>query len=85
MIKCALELSGCYQMGNITYGCGRIGELVRIVLAPVRKPHRIGLLFTHRNGDFRAISVAERSCVAPISKVERHTDWIGPLPHFGAV
>ena len=40
---------------------------------------------TYRNGDFRALSVTERSCVAPISKVERHTDWIGPVPHFGAV
>ena len=40
---------------------------------------------THRNDDFRAISVTERSCSALISKVERHTDWIGPVPHFGAV
>ena len=85
MIKCALQLSGCYQMGSITYSCSRIGELVRIVLAPVRKPYRIRLLFTHRNRDFRAISVTERSCAAPISKVERHTDWIGPVPQFGAV
>ena len=77
-------LSG-YQMGSITYGCGRIGELVRIVLAPARKPYRIGLLFTHRNGDFSAISVTKRSCAAPFWKVERHTDWIGPVPHFGAV
>ena len=47
MIKCALQLSSCYQMGSITYGCDRIGELVRIVLAPARKPYRIELLFTH--------------------------------------
>ena len=72
-------------MGSITYGCGRIDELVRIVLAPARKLHRIGLLFTNRNGDFSAISVTERSCAAPFWKVERHTDWIGPVPHFGAV
>ena len=60
-------------MGSITYGCGR--ELVRIVLASARKSYRIGLLLTHKNDDFSAISVTERSCTAPISKVERHTDW----------
>ena len=27
--------------------------LYRITLAPARKPYRIGLLFTHNNGDFR--------------------------------
>ena len=34
----------------------------------------VGYLFTHKNGDFGAISVAERSCAAPspISKVERY-------------
>ena len=37
-----------------------------------RKPYRIGLLFTHKNGDFGALSVTERSCAALISKVERH-------------
>ena len=47
MIKCALQLSGCYQMGSITYGCGRIGIGVRIVLALARKPYRIELPFTH--------------------------------------
>ena len=31
---------------------------------PVRKPYRIGLLFTHENGDFGAISVT--------AKVESH-------------
>ena len=72
-------------MGSITYGCGRIDELIRIVLASARKLHRIGLLFTHRNGDFSATSVTERSCAAPFWKVKRHTDWIGPVPHFGAV
>ena len=56
-----------------------------IVLAPKRKPYWIGPLFSYENGDFSAISVKERSCTAPISKVERHTDWIGPLPNFGAV
>ena len=35
--------------------------------------YRIGLLFTHKNGDFFPISVTERSCAEPtISKVESH-------------
>ena len=46
--------------------------LCRIALAPARKPYRVGLLFTLKNGDFSAISVTGWSCVAPISKVERH-------------
>ena len=33
-------------------------------------PYRIGLVFTHKNGDFGAISVAGRSYKAPISKAE---------------
>ena len=33
----------------------------RIAFAPKRKPFQIGLLFTHKNGDFGAISVTERS------------------------
>ena len=32
-----------------------------------RKPYRIGLLFTHKNDDFGAISVTERSCAGGIS------------------
>ena len=39
---------------------------------PAQKPYRIAILFTRKNGDFGAISVTERSCAAPISKVERH-------------
>ena len=40
------------------------------------RSYRIGLLFTHKNGDFGAISVTEGSCAVPISKVERHiSDW----------
>ena len=31
---------------------------------------RIGLPFTHNNGDFGAISVTESSCALPISEVE---------------
>ena len=41
--------------------------------APARKPYRIGLLFTHKNRDFGAISVTERICAASISKAEIHT------------
>ena len=36
------------------------------------KPYRIGLLFTHKNSDWGAISVTERSCATPISKVGSH-------------
>ena len=36
------------------------------------KPYRIWLLFTHKNGDFGAISVTDGSCATPISKVESH-------------
>ena len=36
----------------------------------------IRLLFTLKNGDFGAISETERSCAAPISKVDCHvSDW----------
>ena len=33
-----------------------------------------GLLFTQKNCDFGAISVTERNCTAPISKMESHID-----------
>ena len=46
--------------------------LYRISFAPARKPHRIGLLFTLKNGDFGAISVTEGSCAATLSIEERH-------------
>ena len=39
---------------------------------PPRKSYRIGILFTHMNGDFDAISMKEQNCVTPISKVEGH-------------
>ena len=44
--------------------------LSRIAFAQALKPYRTGLLFTHKNNDFGAISVTERSCVAQISEVE---------------
>ena len=46
--------------------------LSRIVLAPAGKPYRIELLFTNKNGDYGAISITERSCDVPITKVARH-------------
>ena len=42
----------------------------RIAFAPQRESYRMQLLFTQKTGDFGAISVTERSCAAPISKVE---------------
>ena len=36
----------------------------------------IGLLFTHKNRDFGAISVTERSCAVTISKVEGHLSGV---------
>ena len=52
--------------------CWALFTLCRMAFAPARKPYRIGLLFTHKNRDFGAISVTERSCAAQISKVETH-------------
>ena len=43
-----------------------------MAFAPAQKPYRIGLLFTHMNGDFGAISATAGSCAAPISKEESH-------------
>ena len=42
------------------------------VFAPARKPYQIGPLLTHKNGDFGAISVTERSCAALIFKEDSH-------------
>ena len=42
----------------------------RMALTSARKPYRIEIVFTHKNGDFGAISITERSCPAAISKVE---------------
>ena len=47
----------------------------RIALAPALKPYAIGLLLTHKNGDFSGISVRKRSCVALISKIELHIGY----------
>ena len=40
-----------------------------IAFEPARKPHRVGLLFTHENGDLGEISVTGRSCAAPSRRV----------------
>ena len=50
----------------------RMFTLYRTAIAPARKPYRMGRLFTHKNRDFGAISVTERSCDAQISKVRLH-------------
>ena len=86
MIKCALQLSGCYQMGSIHIWLRSHWRARTNSSCSGKKtiPDRTSV-HTHRNDDFRAISVTERSCSAPISKVERHTDWIGPVLQFGAV
>ena len=44
----------------------------RIAFPPTRKPYWTGILFTHENGDFDAISLTERICATPISKVNSH-------------
>ena len=46
--------------------------LVQIAFAPTRKLYRTGPRFTHKSGDFGAISVTERSCAAPHWSVEGH-------------
>ena len=58
-----------------------IFSLYRIVLAPrTLKPFRTGLLYTHKNGGFGAISVTERRCAAMIVKVDHHiSDRPAPL------
>ena len=42
-----------------------------IAIAPARK-YRMGLLFTHKNCDFGAISVTEQNCASLISRVKSH-------------
>ena len=49
-----------------------LDRLAVIALVLARIPIRIGLLLTHSNGDFGAISETEQSCAALTSKVERH-------------
>ena len=44
----------------------------QVAVVSTRKPNRRGLPLTSKNGDFSAITVTERSCAAPILKVERY-------------
>ena len=53
--------------------------LHRVIFALAWKPYWIGLLFTHENGVFGAISVTERSYAARISKVESHISCVFTL------
>ena len=43
----------------------------RVAFASALKSYQIGLLFTHKNGDFGWISVTERSC-ADLESGESH-------------
>ena len=53
-------------------------KLYWIVFVLPRKSYRIGILFSHMNGDFDVISMTERNCVTPIFKVESHAlDTLG--------
>ena len=58
------------------YIAWRLNYIAWTTLAPARKLYQIGLLLTHKNGDFVAVSVTVRSCAAPILtrvlKVDRH-------------
>ena len=55
--------------------------IIRITaFARARKSYRAGLLLTHKNGDFGAISVSRRSCTAPVMRVYRPY-WIGFCRH----
>ena len=51
---------------------GNGSHYIWIALAPARKPYQKGLLFTHKNGGFGAISVTERSCVTFRWSVNRY-------------
>ena len=46
----------------------KLCSLYQKAFTTARKPYRIWLLFTHKDTDFGAISLTERSCAAPISK-----------------
>ena len=52
--------------------------LVHIIpyLMTALKPYLIGPLFTHKIGDFGAISVTERGCAAPIGRPHEDVDGL---------
>ena len=54
--------------------------LDRTAFPPARKSYRIGLLTTHKNGDFGAISVTEQSFGATLQcGVNSHSDRSGSI------
>ena len=50
-----------------------------------RKPYPIGFLFTHKNGDFGAISVKRSEAAPRQSRKWRATYRIDFAPNFGAM
>ena len=47
---------------------GYVFTLYQIDFAQTQKPYRIGILFTHKNNDFGAISVTEQTAPRPSLK-----------------
>ena len=77
MFKLALSIEDLSWLRSRRFWWGAVRVMFtllvyRIALAPARKPYRIRLLFTHKNGDFGAISVTERSSAAPTFNMLRH-------------
>ena len=54
--------------GSRSFKTKTTSTLYCVGLESVRKPYRIGLPFTYKNGDFGAFSLTGRSYVAPISR-----------------
>ena len=62
--------------------------LYQIAFSFARKSYLMGLLFTHENSDFGAITVTEPSCAAPSQKwsVRYEVDSVNPfVSYLGAV
>ena len=56
--------------------------IYRIAFPPEKKPYWTGILFTHKNGDFYAISLTERISAARICKLESHiSDSVHSIPY----
>ena len=69
LITCSYSKLNCSDNLTLQFPLDRLA-VIALVLA--RIPFRIGILLTHNNGDFGAISETEQSCAALTSKVERH-------------
>ena len=54
-----------YALVEIHHYCFKQSSY-RVVPTPIRKPQRIRLLLTHKNGDYEEVSVTERRCAASI-------------------